>query len=306
MTDIQESANWSPAIMLLEGNTPVLGGLDGPSNTPLKQLANRTAYLKGEVEKRALLVHSHTITGVTGLQAALDGKADASHAHAIAGITGLQAALDGKSATSHTHTPGSLGAAPATHTHSISQISDLQASLNGKAPAVHGHTTSNITGLDTALAGKAAAGHSHTLAELGAAAAGHTHSVTTAQVNNYTSPVIGSSTSMAGLGMVVTPGPSGKVLAIVQGVCQVAGTLSIGSVQLRYGTGPAPVAGQNYTGTVVGYFSVPVDAHGGYSLMRMLTDLAPGVPIWIDVALHGSSGGTVQSAATNGMAMVIA
>ena len=49
--------------------------------------------------------HSHAISDVTGLQAALDGKqasgsyAASTHTHAISDTTGLQAALDGKQAT---------------------------------------------------------------------------------------------------------------------------------------------------------------------------------------------------------------
>lgn len=40
--------------------------------------------------------HTHAITDVTDLQAALDGKAAKSHTHAIADVTGLQGKLDGK------------------------------------------------------------------------------------------------------------------------------------------------------------------------------------------------------------------
>jgi hypothetical protein len=40
--------------------------------------------------------HSHAIADVTGLQAALDGKAPGSHSHAIADVTNLQTALDAK------------------------------------------------------------------------------------------------------------------------------------------------------------------------------------------------------------------
>lgn len=40
--------------------------------------------------------HTHIIGEVTGLQAALDNKADASHSHAIGEVTGLQAAIDAK------------------------------------------------------------------------------------------------------------------------------------------------------------------------------------------------------------------
>lgn len=58
--------------------------------------------------------HSHTIGQITGLQAALDGKAAASHTHGIDQITGLQDALDGKQPA------GSYAAAA--HTHSASDI----------------------------------------------------------------------------------------------------------------------------------------------------------------------------------------
>lgn len=42
--------------------------------------------------------HGHAIGDVTGLAAALDGKAASLHGHAIADVTGLAAALDGKAA----------------------------------------------------------------------------------------------------------------------------------------------------------------------------------------------------------------
>lgn len=48
--------------------------------------------------------HTHTIAQVTGLQSALNGKADTSHSHSIAQVTNLQTTLNGKASTSHTHT----------------------------------------------------------------------------------------------------------------------------------------------------------------------------------------------------------
>lgn len=71
--------------------------------------------------------HTHSVSSITGLQAALDGKqasgsyAPASHAHTIANVTGLQAALDGKQAS------GSY--ADASHTHTVAQVTGLQAAL---------------------------------------------------------------------------------------------------------------------------------------------------------------------------------
>ena len=47
--------------------------------------------------------HTHPVSDVGGLQAALDGKAATSHTHTTAQVTGLDSALDGKAATSHAH-----------------------------------------------------------------------------------------------------------------------------------------------------------------------------------------------------------
>jgi hypothetical protein len=77
----------------------------------------------------ALASHTHSISDVTGLQTALDGKASSSHTHSISDVTGLQTALDGKAASSHTH--------------SISEVTGLQTALDGKASSSHTH--GNIT-----------------------------------------------------------------------------------------------------------------------------------------------------------------
>jgi hypothetical protein len=47
---------------------------------------------------------AHPTSAITGLDAALTGKASTTHGHVIADTTGLQATLDAKAATSHTHT----------------------------------------------------------------------------------------------------------------------------------------------------------------------------------------------------------
>lgn len=107
--------------------------------------------------------HTHAIVDVTGLQAALDGKAAASHTHTIANVTGLQAALDGKAASSHTH--------------SIAQVTGLQTALDGKAAL----SSTAPAALGTAAVGTATtaarADHVHalpTLTTLGAAASART------------------------------------------------------------------------------------------------------------------------------------
>ena len=40
--------------------------------------------------------NAHQISNISGLQTALDSKADTVHTHSISDVTGLQAALDGK------------------------------------------------------------------------------------------------------------------------------------------------------------------------------------------------------------------
>lgn len=52
MADLQEKNKWETGIYQIEENDPVQGGSDGITNKPIKQLANRTKYLKNEVEKK--------------------------------------------------------------------------------------------------------------------------------------------------------------------------------------------------------------------------------------------------------------
>ena len=111
-----------------------------------------TTGLQTALDGKANTSHSHVISDVTGLQTALDNKqaigsyAEASHSHVIGDVTGLQTALDGKQAS------GSY--ANATHTHAIGDTTGLQTALDGKAASSHSHTIPDVTGLQTALDGK--------------------------------------------------------------------------------------------------------------------------------------------------------
>lgn len=55
MADLIETVQWEATIYQLETTDPVKGGNDGISNRQAKQLANRTAYLKQQVELKAPL-----------------------------------------------------------------------------------------------------------------------------------------------------------------------------------------------------------------------------------------------------------
>jgi hypothetical protein len=118
-----------------------------------------TAYETGAVTIQTSL----TVAGRDVLND-IDGKAALAHTHAISAVTGLQAALDGKLSTA-SFTWANLSGKPATftpsaHTHAISEVTGLQAALDGKqavgsyAAAAHTHPISDVTGLQSALDGK--------------------------------------------------------------------------------------------------------------------------------------------------------
>lgn len=99
----------------------------------------------------AAATHTHAIADVTGLQGALDGKADDGHTHIAADITDFGTAVAANIPAEYlTVTEGDAaympaGAAPTAHTHAIADVTGLQAALDGKADDAHTHTVANIT-----------------------------------------------------------------------------------------------------------------------------------------------------------------
>jgi len=105
--------------------------------------------------------HTHAIDDVTGLQAALDGKAATVHTHILEDVTGLTDILDSKSNVGHSHAwdeitnkPTEFNPSPHTHvwgdifekptefppedhTHAISEVNGLQAALDSKVGAAY-------------------------------------------------------------------------------------------------------------------------------------------------------------------------
>ena len=47
---IKETVNWESSIYQIEPTDPVLAGENGPANTQARQLANRTAWLKSNID----------------------------------------------------------------------------------------------------------------------------------------------------------------------------------------------------------------------------------------------------------------
>ena len=46
MANLKEQEKWEDGVYQIEENDPVLGGENGVTNRPIKQLANRTLWLK--------------------------------------------------------------------------------------------------------------------------------------------------------------------------------------------------------------------------------------------------------------------
>lgn len=98
---------------------------------------SKVSGLVSDLSNKATLSHSHAISGVSGLQTALDSKADGA---------ATQSALDSKADTSD------VTAALSTKANAA----DVTSSLSGKANTSHTHTVANITGLQTTLDGLSA------------------------------------------------------------------------------------------------------------------------------------------------------
>jgi hypothetical protein len=96
--------------------------------------------------------HTQAISTITGLQDALDAKANSTHSHAISDVADLQTSLDAKAAS--------------VHTHYISEVTNLQTTLNNKADLVHSHSISDTAGLQLALDAKSDLGHGHAYYEV--------------------------------------------------------------------------------------------------------------------------------------------
>ena len=118
----------------------------------------RKSQLDGLLLTKANSSHSHALSDVTGLTAALDGKAAASHTHGAAEINDStlagRALLTGADAVAQRTALGlgsaalsaSTDFAPATHGHALAEVTGLQGALNAKAPLV----SPALTGTPTA------------------------------------------------------------------------------------------------------------------------------------------------------------
>ena len=115
--DAATDHNHDSKYLKLAGGT-LTGSLTAPSISVTGSITEGGTALSS---KYAAKSHSHSMSDVTGLQSALNGKAATSHTHAVSDVNGLQNALDGK--------------ASSTHTHAMTDVTGLQDALNAKADA---------------------------------------------------------------------------------------------------------------------------------------------------------------------------
>ena len=145
--------------------------------------------------------HTHTISNVTNLQTALDGKSNTGHTHDYSELNNpptipvvdsalsststnaiqnkvVTNALNGKANSSHTHSYKDLSDKPtiptmptidsalsSTSTNPV-QNKVVKTALDGKANSSHTHSISNITNLQTTLDGKSNTNHTHSYKDL--------------------------------------------------------------------------------------------------------------------------------------------
>lgn len=104
MANLKETPQWEEGIYQWETTDPVLGGENGIDNKPTRQLANRTAWLKQELEAAQQSQRSRLITAGVGLIGGGNLSADRSIALATPStLSGSTANWAGNDTVGHTH-----------------------------------------------------------------------------------------------------------------------------------------------------------------------------------------------------------
>jgi hypothetical protein len=106
---------------------------------------------------------------------------------------------------------------------------------------------------------------------------------------------------MAGIAVAFTPTQTGRVLVIAEGSMSNNTVGDAIDVQIRYGTGTAPVNGAALTGTAAGAFQ-RCTATGAalqvpFAVVAIVTGLTVGTAYWFDLMEKAITGGTAQISA---------
>lgn len=101
---------------------------------------------------------------------------------------------------------------------------------------------------------------------------------------------------MMGLAGAITPAVNGRVLIIISGDIQSTLSGDGGKLQIRYGTGTAPVNAAALTGTAIGGLVNMLAAANNqrvpFTCQAIVTALTVATAYWIDVGLAAVTGGT--------------
>ncbi|EGY51996.1 phage tail protein [Neisseria shayeganii] len=130
MANLREQSLWEEGVYQIETSDPVMGGENGVSNRPLRQLANRTQWLKTEAARLERLIGTNLSTVNQGLSGKVDKTTQVT---AGAGLTGGGAL--GGNIQIQMGTPGKLNgtttnwAGSNTHTHEIDKATPTMAGV---------------------------------------------------------------------------------------------------------------------------------------------------------------------------------
>ena len=153
MANLKETAQWEEGIYQWETTDPVLGGENGVDNKPTRQLANRTVWLKQELEAAQQSLANRLISAGAGLTGGGNLSADRSIALATPSmLSGSTANWAGNGAVGHTH---ELAAATATLAGVVKLINTLNSTATDAAlSAAQGKALNDaIAQLNTLLTG---------------------------------------------------------------------------------------------------------------------------------------------------------
>jgi hypothetical protein len=162
MTDLAESATWEAGVYQLETTDPVQGGEFGISNTPARQLGNRTRYLKDQLEAEAVAraaADSALASGISS-EASARAAADTSLATDIGNEASARAAADTSLATDIGNEASARAAADTSLATDIGNEASARAAADTSLATDIGNEATARAAADTTLTSAAAAAQS--------------------------------------------------------------------------------------------------------------------------------------------------
>lgn len=170
-------SNYATAISVEELSETVSGKANSSHTHTISNVTN----LQTTLDNKASVSHTHTASEVgaaasshthgdiyyteTEIDSLLSSKANSSHTHAIANVSGLQTALDGKANSSHgTHVSFSTTAPVMDGSASVGTATTVARSDHKHPTDTSRASQTDLDSLETVVSGKASASHTHSYA----------------------------------------------------------------------------------------------------------------------------------------------